>query len=239
MNIPPRPFKLSVIACAICYANLTYAQDAQVQALQTIQVKASNAEQSSEQTKAYNVKTQVVQPSLILRLRKHPKPLMSLLVSKLKILLTSTRDVLSNTPGVTVTGLETNRTTYTARGFDISNILVDGIGIPQVDSYNYNNSDADSYFYDRIEIVKGADALTNALGDPGATINYIRKRPTKEFQANAGVSYGSWDTQRYEADISGSLTQDGRVRGRLVGYEKVGDSYLDRYSEEKTVFKEF
>ncbi|EPJ3354371.1 hypothetical protein J4P05_003391, partial [Acinetobacter baumannii] len=51
MNIPPRPFKLSVIACAICYANLTYAQDAQVQALQTIQVKASNAEQSSEQTK--------------------------------------------------------------------------------------------------------------------------------------------------------------------------------------------
>ncbi|WP_410544098.1 hypothetical protein, partial [Acinetobacter baumannii] len=23
---------------------------------------------------------------------------------------------------------------------------------------------------------------------------------TKEFQANAGVSYGSWDTQRYEAD---------------------------------------
>ncbi|MBL7349765.1 TonB-dependent siderophore receptor, partial [Escherichia coli] len=58
-----------------------------------------------------------------------------------------------------------------------------------------------------------------------------------EFQANAGVSYGSWDTQRYEADISGSLTQDGRVRGRLVGYEKVGDSYLDRYSEEKNGFQ--
>lgn len=87
MNIPPRPFKLSVIACAICYANLTYAQDTQVQALQTIQVKASNAEQSSEQTKAHiMLKTRVVQPSLILRLRKHPKPLMSLLVSKLKIL---------------------------------------------------------------------------------------------------------------------------------------------------------
>lgn len=86
MNIPPRPFKLSVIACAICYANLTYAQDAQVQALQTIQVKASNAEQSSNRPRHIMLKTQVVQPSLILRLRKHPKPLMSLLVSKLKIL---------------------------------------------------------------------------------------------------------------------------------------------------------
>ena len=35
MNNPPRPFKLSVIACAICYANLTYAQDAQVQVNRT------------------------------------------------------------------------------------------------------------------------------------------------------------------------------------------------------------
>ncbi|SSS80237.1 Outer membrane receptor for ferric coprogen and ferric-rhodotorulic acid [Acinetobacter baumannii] len=86
MNIPPRPFKLSVIACAICYANLTYAQDAQVQALQTIQVKASNAEQSSEQTKAYNVKNSSSATKLNIEARKHPKPLMSLLVSKLKIL---------------------------------------------------------------------------------------------------------------------------------------------------------
>ncbi|EQA7909863.1 TonB-dependent siderophore receptor [Acinetobacter baumannii] len=238
MNIPPRPFKLSVIACAICYANLTYAQDAQVQALQTIQVKASNAEQSSEQTKAYNVKNSSSATKLNIEAKETPQTINVVTRQQIEDFgLTSTRDVLSNTPGVTVTGLETNRTTYTARGFDISNILVDGIGIPQVDSYNYNNSDADSYFYDRIEIVKGADALTNALGDPGATINYIRKRPTKEFQANAGVSYGSWDTQRYEADISGSLTQDGRVRGRLVGYEKVGDSYLDRYSEEKNGFQ--
>ncbi|MFX5869833.1 hypothetical protein ABTE73_19650, partial [Acinetobacter baumannii] len=53
MTIPPRPFKLSVIACAICYANLTYAQDADIQALQTIQVKATSTEQSSEQTKTY------------------------------------------------------------------------------------------------------------------------------------------------------------------------------------------
>ena len=141
--------------------------------------------------------------------------------------LTSTRDVLNNTPGVTVTDLETNRTTYTSRGLDISNIVVDELGIPQIDSYNYNGADSDSYFYDSIEIVKGADAVTNALGDPGATINYVRKRPTQDFQAEGGISYGSWDTKRYEADISGSLTQDGRVRGRLTAFEKTGNSYLD------------
>ncbi|HFF8226536.1 TPA: TonB-dependent siderophore receptor, partial [Acinetobacter baumannii] len=64
----------------------------------------------------------------------------------------------------------------------------------------------------------------------------IRKRPTQEFQASGGVSYGSWDTQRYEADVSGSILPSGKVRGRIMGYEQTGDSYLDRYSAEKNGF---
>lgn len=236
MNIPPRPFKLSVIACAICYANLTYAQDAQVQALQTIQVKASNAEQSSEQTKAYNVKNSSSATKLNIEAKETPQTINVVTRQQIEDFgLTSTRDVLRNTPGVTVSNQETERTTYMARGFEISNILTDGVGFP-LSGYNYNNTNPDTYFYDRVEVVKGADSLTNAFGDPSATINNIRKRPTQEFQASGGVSYGSWDTQRYEADVSGSILPSGKVRGRIMGYEQTGDSYLDRYFAEKNGF---
>lgn len=236
MNIPPRPFKLSVIACAICYANLTYAQDAQVQALQTIQVKASNAEQSSEQTKAYNVKNSSSATKLNIEAKETPQTINVVTRQQIEDFgLTSTRDVLRNTPGVTVSNQETERTTYMARGFEISNILTDGVGFP-LSGYNYNNTNPDTYFYDRVEVVKGADSLTNAFGDPSATINNIRKRPTQEFQASGGISYGSWDTQRYEADVSGSILPSGKVRGRIMGYEQTGDSYLDRYSAEKNGF---
>lgn len=236
MNIPPRPFKLSVIACAICYANLTYAQDAQVQALQTIQVKASNAEQSSEQTKAYNVKNSSSATKLNIEAKETPQTINVVTRQQIEDFgLTSTRDVLRNTPGVTVSNQETERTTYMARGFEISNILTDGVGFP-LSGYNYNNTNPDTYFYDRVEVVKGADSLTNAFGDPSATINNIRKRPTQEFQASGGVSYGSWNTQRYEADVSGSILPSGKVRGRIMGYEQTGDSYLDRYSAEKNGF---
>ncbi|ENG3826558.1 TonB-dependent siderophore receptor [Acinetobacter baumannii] len=236
MNIPPRPFKLSVIACAICYANLTYAQDAQVQALQTIQVKASNAEQSSEQTKAYNVKNSSSATKLNIEAKETPQTINVVTRQQIEDFgLTSTRDVLRNTPGVTVSNQETERTTYMARGFEISNILTDGVGFP-LSGYNYNNTNPDTYFYDRVEVVKGADSLTNAFGDPSATINNIRKRPTQEFQASGGVSYGSWDTQRYEADVSGSILPSGKVRGRIMGYEQTVDSYLDRYSAEKNGF---
>ncbi|HCG3458742.1 TonB-dependent siderophore receptor [Acinetobacter baumannii] len=236
MNIPPRPFKLSVIACAIRYANLTYAQDTQVQALQTIQVKASNAEQSSEQTKAYNVKNSSSATKLNIEAKETPQTINVVTRQQIEDFgLTSTRDVLRNTPGVTVSNQETERTTYMARGFEISNILTDGVGFP-LSGYNYNNTNPDTYFYDRVEVVKGADSLTNAFGDPSATINNIRKRPTQEFQASGGVSYGSWDTQRYEADVSGSILPSGKVRGRIMGYEQTGDSYLDRYSAEKNGF---
>lgn len=236
MNIPPRSFKLTVIACAICYANLTYAQDAQVQALQTIQVKASNAEQSSEQTKAYNVKNSSSATKLNIEAKETPQTINVVTRQQIEDFgLTSTRDVLKNTPGVTVSNQETERTTYMARGFEISNILTDGVGFP-LSGYNYNNTNPDTYFYDRVEVVKGADSLTNAFGDPSATINNIRKRPTQEFQASGGVSYGSWDTQRYEADVSGAIIPSGKVRGRIMGYEQTGDSYLDRYSSEKNGF---
>jgi len=236
MNIPPRPFKLTVIACAICYANLSHAQESEVQSLQTIQVKASNAEQSSEQTKAYNVKNSSSATKLNIEAKETPQTINVVTRQQIEDFgLTSTRDVLKNTPGVTVSNQETERTTYMARGFEISNILTDGVGFP-LSGYNYNNTNPDTYFYDRVEVVKGADSLTNAFGDPSATINNIRKRPTQEFQASGGVSYGSWDTQRYEADVSGAIIPSGKVRGRIMGYEQTGDSYLDRYSSERNGF---
>lgn len=76
--------------------------------------------------------------------------------------LNSTREILKNTPGVTVQSQETERSSYMSRGFEISNILTDGVGFP-LSSYNYNNTNPDTYFYDRVEVVKGADALRMLL----------------------------------------------------------------------------
>ncbi|MFU8925893.1 TonB-dependent siderophore receptor [Acinetobacter puyangensis] len=206
-----------------------------VQQLATIEVKATD-DTSSEASKAYTIKNSSSATKLNIEAKETPQTINVVTRQQIDDFgLTSSRDVLNNTPGVTVLASETERSVYTSRGFEISNILVDGVGFP-ASNWNYNDTDPDSYFYDRIEVVKGANALMNAFGDPSATINYIRKRPSKEFQANAGISYGSWNTQRYEADVSGSLTTDNRIRARLLGYEQTGDSYLNHYSVEKNGF---
>ncbi|NNG61331.1 TonB-dependent receptor plug domain-containing protein, partial [Pseudomonas fragi] len=44
--------------------------------------------------------------------------------------LNSIRDVLGSTPGVNVQKIETDRTYFTARGFDITNFQYDGMGMP-------------------------------------------------------------------------------------------------------------
>lgn len=126
---------------------------------------------------------------------------------------TDVDDALASTTGVTVEQVETDRTYYTARGFDITNFQVDGVGVPFVYGNVYGN--LDTAFYDRIEVLRGGTGLMAGMSDPSATINFVRKRPTREWQAAAGAMVGSWNNRRVDADVSGALTEaGGRARPR-------------------------
>ena len=229
----PPIFKLSLLSFAILMTQQSFAEESQQLPTITIAVDSSQSAKSSEQTKSYIIKKSATASKLDIPLKETPQTVNVVTRQQLDdFALGNTRDVLRNAPGIIVSNQETERTSYLSRGFEISNVLVDGVGIP-LEGYNYNNDNPDSFLFDRIEVVKGANALNNGIGDPGATINMIRKRPTQEIQAAFNASSGSWNTQRYEADVSSPLTQDGNIRGRVFGYQQTGDSYLDRYELEK------
>ena len=231
-TVPPS-FKLSLLSLAILVSQQSFADDTQQLPTITFTAESEQSELSSEQSKAYIIQNSSTASKLNIPLKETPQTVNVITRQQLDdFALDNTRDVLRNTPGIIVSNQETERTSYLARGFEISNVLVDGVGIP-LEGYNYNNDNPDSFLFDRIEVVKGANALNNGIGDPGATINMIRKRPTSDLQTAFNASYGSWNTQRYEVDVSSPLTQDGKVRGRVFGYQQTGDSYLDRYELEK------
>ncbi|QQN86769.1 MULTISPECIES: TonB-dependent siderophore receptor [Acinetobacter] len=226
-------FKLSLLSFAILMTQQSFAENSQQLPTITIVTDAAQTTESSEQTKSYIIQNSATASKLNIPLKETPQTVNVVTRQQLDdFALDNTRDVLRNSPGIIVSNQETERTSYLSRGFEISNVLVDGVGIP-LEGYNYNNDNPDSFLFDRIEIVKGANALNNGIGDPGATINMIRKRPTQELQAAFNTSYGSWNTQRYEADVSSPLTQDGKIRGRVFGYQQTGDSYLEHYELEK------
>ena len=74
-------------------------------------------------------------------------------------------------------------------------------------------------------------------GNPSAAINMVRKHATsREFKGDVSAEYGSWNKERYVADLQSPLTEDGKIRARIVGGYQNNDSWLDRYNSEKTFF---
>ncbi|WP_236707141.1 TonB-dependent siderophore receptor [Pseudomonas sp. Leaf129] len=151
--------------------------------------------------------------------------------------LDSVQGVLENTTGISIYQSDSQRTSFYSRGFLIDNIQYDGVPAIIGDVVNGSGiSDLETAFYDRVEIVRGANGLLTGTGNPSAAVNLVRKRPTSEFSASTSISAGSWDSFREMGDISGPLTTDGRVRARVVGVNNDGHSYLDGYQSQKQAF---
>lgn len=146
--------------------------------------------------------------------------------------LTNVNDLLDQTVGINVERVETDRTYYNSRGFDITNFQVDGIGLPM--PYGIQYGDLDTALFERVEAIRGANALMTGVGNPSATINYVRKRPTDTLQARASVQAGSWNRWRAEADVSVPLTDTVAVRA-IYAHES-RDSYLDYNHVNRNVY---
>ncbi|MGP1665856.1 MAG: hypothetical protein ACTS5I_08120 [Rhodanobacter sp.] len=58
----------------------------------------------------------------------------------------------------------------------------------------------DTFGYETLEVIRGANGLLTGVGNAAGTLNYVRKRPANNNQGSFRVSYGSWDTRRAEAD---------------------------------------
>ncbi|MNZ25119.1 Ferric-pseudobactin BN7/BN8 receptor precursor [compost metagenome] len=225
------------LACALHAGLLSTVHAAEAD--QALQLDASTivgqADGAAAERDSYQAKPSSAATRLELTPRQTPQSVSTITRAQLDdFKLTSVNDALKYTPGIAVQEVETDRTYFTARGFDITNFQYDGIGAPFV----YGNLDGsiDTAPFERIEVVRGANGLMSGTGNPSATINFVRKRPTATPQARVDLTAGSWDKRRIDTDVSGPLTASGNVRGRLVYAHEDKNSYLDRYSREKNVF---
>ncbi|WP_422631529.1 TonB-dependent siderophore receptor [Pseudomonas capeferrum] len=144
--------------------------------------------------------------------------------------LTNLTDTLEATPGITVVrdGLGSESDSYWSRGFAIQNYEVDGVPTStRLDNYSQSMA-----MFDRVEIVRGATGLISGMGNPSATINLIRKRPTAEAQASITGEAGNWDRYGTGFDVSGPLTETGNIRGRFVADYKTEKAWIDRYNQQ-------
>jgi outer membrane receptor for ferric coprogen and ferric-rhodotorulic acid len=226
-HLPLRPLLLALSMIYTSHA-LAATDDVPETQLQTVTVTGASEQDS------YTARATKSAGKLELSLRETPQS-MSVVSRALMddFKLDNINQVLATTTGVTVEKVETSRTYYTARGFDIVNFQYDGVGMPVV--FGNIQGDLDTALYERIDVVRGANGLMASTGNPSATVNFIRKRPTVGTQASASVTLGSWNDRRIEGDVSTALNESGTVAGRAVLVHQQSDSYLDRYSPKKDV----
>lgn len=150
--------------------------------------------------------------------------------------LRSIDDVMDQATGVSRTTNGFYGSAYTARGLDVSKVRYDGgAARKQVIYWYQRNGDDDMAAFDHVEVLRGADGLFAGAGEAGGVINLSYKRPTSELQVHGEMSSGSWSNYRVEADVSGPLALQGRVRGRLVGALQDRDFFYDHASRRTTV----
>jgi outer membrane receptor for ferric coprogen and ferric-rhodotorulic acid len=193
---------------------------------------------NAENNDSYTVKSSSSATGLNLSLQKTPQSVSVITRKQMEDFnILTFQDLVKATPGLYSAADSTGHGGVTAysRGFAVQKVNVDGMR-QNVYNYNQQNLAADMIMYDQVEVVRGATGLLDGAGTPSASINMIRKRPTKQPLLNLTASYGSWNNQQYSIDASHGLNSQGTIRGRAVGYWKDSDSFVDVTNTTNGVF---
>ena len=195
--------------------------------LPAVTVRAAAMPEATEGTGRYTPRATRAATRLPLSLRETPQSVTVVTSQQIEDRgVTGLAQALDTVAGIHVTSDMTRPQTY-SRGLIVSNLLVDGNPLFPSGQALTNIQSDQMIFYDRIEVLRGANGLLTGPGDPSGTINLVRKRATHEFQAHVQGSVGSWNNWMGEADVSGPLNAGGTVRARLTVGAYDGDYFID------------
>ncbi|WP_411380007.1 TonB-dependent siderophore receptor [Pseudomonas sp. MPB26] len=236
-------FLPSLMALAVCLAtsHAAFAADTQAPAT-TLELGATQISgeqqlgETTEGTQSYTTGAMSTATKLPLTLRETPQAVTVITRQRMDDqAMTSINDVVKATPGLFLNYSNgPGRQSYTSRGFDIDNLMYDGI------PSGYNGASVGAQpnlaMFDRVEVVRGATGLVTGAGNPSAAINLVRKRPLDEQKVTLTGAAGSWDDYRGELDASSPLNDSGTWRGRVVTSYRDANSFIDKAEEYHGLF---
>ena len=206
--------------------------------LPTITVSANNSNSlTTEGSSLYTAKATTASTGLALSLKETPQSVSVMTHQRMQDQnLTQLTDVANQVAGLTVSqsgNVGSDSSPIYSRGKSVDSYLLDGVKL--LSTYSSIFQSQDTALFDRIEVVRGATGLMSGAGSASASINMVRKKPLQDFKASISTDLSSWDSYRFDGDISTPLNQSGTLRGRAVVAYQNSDSYIDRFNEERKV----
>lgn len=133
-------------------------------------------------------------------------------------------DALRDTTGITAIDYGDGTAYFQSRGFPAA-VMYDGV--PSDSSLQYQQQ-FDLAMYDRVEVMRGPSGLLQGSGEPGGSVDLLRKRPRDEFALTGHLRAGTWDNYHGDIDVTGPLDEQKHVRGRLVVAAQDRDYFYDQ-----------
>lgn len=121
----------------------------------------------------------------------------------------SVQEVLQNVAGV-VTRESVQGASYQVRGFVQNSSLSNGVSNPYASSANVAG-------IDRVEVLKGPQAILSGGDSLGGAVNIVTKKPTAERIRDVSVSYATHEDVSTIVDIGDAITDDKKLSYRVVG----------------------
>ncbi len=117
---------------------------------------------------------------------------------------------------------------YTIRGFQVSHEFIDGMVISGEDGYSMTLA---PYNIDRIEIIKGPNAILVPGGAPGGQFNPITKSPIMKDQQSATLELAQYIGDAISTDINRIVSKDKGIAARFIA------AYWDSKGYQKNYFR--
>ncbi|HGM5580542.1 TPA: TonB-dependent siderophore receptor [Pseudomonas putida] len=238
---PPRRFAPSLLTLAICIGALPHAMAEQQQPSGTLELGATEISDNrlgstTEGSTSYTTGAMNTATKLPLTMRETPQAVTVITRQRMDDQnMTSINDVARYTPGLFLNQSSgPGRQSYTARGFDVDNLMYDGI--PSAYTGWVVGAQPNLAMFDRVEVVRGSTGLVTGAGTPSAAINLVRKRPLAEQKVTLTGAAGTWDNYRGELDASSPLNDSGTLRGRVVTSYRDANGFRDGQEENHGLF---
>ncbi len=115
---------------------------------------------------------------------------------------------------------------YTIRGFQVSHEFIDGMVISGEDGYSMTLA---PYNIDRIEIIKGPNAILVPGGAPGGQFNPITKSPIMKNQQSITLELAQYIGNAISTDLNYVLSQEKGTAARFVAAYWDSDGYTKNF----------
>jgi iron complex outermembrane receptor protein len=122
---------------------------------------------------------------------------------------------------------------FSIRGYNATDygygLLKDGLRLQG----NRYDTTTEPYGLERTEVFRGPSSILYGENAPGGLVNLVSKRPTETPQGEAKFTYGSNNRRQLSLDVSGPLTDDDRILGRVVMVGRNADTQVDSVPDDR------